>query len=146
MSLHKLMMWIIRLEPDKFFSENQIPGWTVRPPGSQPDTVERRWTAPLISQFQMTHDNHVIKMSPFSTSDTLLLSLHLNNKSAVECRLPKKRRKAAKTDLLFIPRLTSSLYFGVKAVRNLEGRKAPVKSSSACVKVAGFLNSSPRTG
>lgn len=39
---------------------------------------------PLILQFQMTRDNQVIKMSPFSATDTLLPSPHLNNKSAEE--------------------------------------------------------------
>lgn len=67
-------------------------------------------------------------MSPFSTSDTLSLPPHLNNKSALECFLKqkgvgRKKKKRGKTDFLFIFRLTLSLYSGVKMVSKLEGGK-----------------------
>lgn len=127
----------------------KLHSWLNGSPGSHLDIVKWLWIAPLISQFQMTRDNQVIKMSPFSTSDTLPLLPHLNNKSALECFLKqkeKKKKKRGKTDFLFIFRLTLSLYSGVKMVSKLEGGKGPVKSASACVKVPGFLNSSLRTG
>lgn len=61
--------------------------WLSGLPGPHLDIVKWLSIAPLISQFQMTHDNQVIKMSPFSTSDTLPLPPHLNNKSALLCFL-----------------------------------------------------------
>lgn len=151
MSLHESMIWAISYETNKFFFL-KLHSWLNGPPGSHLDIVKWLWIAPSISQFQMTRDNQVIKMSPFSTSDTLSLPPHLNNKSALECFLKqkgvgRKKKKRGKTDFLFIFRLTLSLYSGVKMVSKLEGgEKGPVKSASACVKVPGFLNSSLRTG
>lgn len=139
-----------RLFKDAKQKQNYILGWMARPPGSHLDIVKWRWMASSISQFQMTRDNQVIKMSPFSTSDTLPLLPHLNNKSALECLLKQKKgereKKGGNSDFSFIFRLTSSVYLGVKMVSGLVGRKGPVKSASACVKVPSFLNSSLRTG
>lgn len=150
MSLHESMVWVISYETNKFLFF-KLHSWLNGSPGSHLDIVKWLWIAPLISQFQMTRDNQVIKMSPFSTSDTLPFPPHLNNKSALECFLKQEKKKGKKnkrreTDFLFIFRLTLSLYSGVKMVSKLEGGKGPVKSASACVKVPGFLNSSLRTG
>lgn len=71
----------------------KLHSWLNGLPGSHLDIVKWLWIAPLISQFQMTRDNQVIKMSPFSTSDTLPLPPHLNNKSALECFLKQEEKK-----------------------------------------------------
>lgn len=119
--------------------------------GSHLDIVKWLWIAPLISQFQMTRDNQVIKMSPFSTSDTLPLPPHLNNKSALECFLKQKEKKERKENR----EKWLSLHFQVNHIfifRGKDGKtakggkKSPVKGASACVKAPGFLNSSLRTG
>lgn len=97
----------------------------------------------------MTHDNQVIKMRPFSSSDTLPLLPHLNNKSTLECFLRKKKKGWGKKILFVFFRLNLSLYLGVKMGiirQGAEGGKGLVKSASARVKVPDFLNSSLRNG
>lgn len=65
----------LKTEPSA--EQSALPGHSERlPSGSE--------KPPLILQFQMTRDNQLIKMSPFATTDTLLPSPHLNNKSAEE--------------------------------------------------------------
>ncbi len=71
----------------------KLQSWLNGLPGSHLDIVKWLWMAALISQFQMTRDNQVIKMSPFSTSDTLPLPPHLNNKSALECFFKQEGEK-----------------------------------------------------